>query len=102
MVDISGAVSFKGKAIPKGMIWFDPAPSHAKKPAQGFAFIEDGKFDSKSKGRGVVSGPYLVRVEGYDGKVANEFPYGKPLSSGNIEVKMEINADGKPLAIELK
>lgn len=102
LVDISGTVSFKGKTIPKGMIWFDPAPSHAKKPAQGFAFIEDGKFDSKANGRGVINGPYLVRVEGYDGQAANEFPYGKPLSVGNIEVKMDINPDGKPLTLTLK
>ena len=30
--DVSGTVSLKGKAVPKGMVWFDPASSH---PATG-------------------------------------------------------------------
>lgn len=102
LVDVSGTVSYKGKAVPKGMIWFDPAPSHANKPAQGFAFIEEGKFDSKQKGRGVAKGPYQVRVEAYDGKAANEFPYGKPLAVGNIETKMEMAADNKAVTLDLK
>ncbi|MFM7540031.1 MAG: hypothetical protein ACKO9Z_10260 [Planctomycetota bacterium] len=100
--DISGTVSLKGKAVPKGMIWFDPAPDHPSKPVQGYAFIEDGKFDSKAKGRGVAKGPYLVRVEAYDGKSSSEFPYGRPLSNQSLESKLDISPDGNPLAISLK
>lgn len=102
LVDVSGTVSFKGKAVPKGMVWFDPDPGHPGKPPQGFAFIEEGKFESKVKGRGVSKGPYLVRIEGYDGKTANEFPYGKPLASRSIEARMNLEADGKPVTLEMK
>ena len=100
--DVSGTVSLKGKAVPKGMVWFDPASSHPAKPVQGYAFIEEGKFDSKSKGRGVAKGPYLVRVEAFDGKSSSEFPYGKQLSTQSLETNLEIPADGNPLAISFK
>jgi len=100
--DVSGTVSLKGKAVPKGMVWFDPASSHPAKPVQGYAFIEEGKFDSKTKGRGVAKGPYLVRVEAFDGKSSSEFPYGKQLSTQSLETNLEIPADGNPLTISFK
>jgi hypothetical protein len=72
---VSGAVTHGGKPIPKGLIFFDPT---ADGP-QGFANILDGKYDTAQQGKGVRGGAYSIRVNGFDGKEANEAPFGQPL-----------------------
>ncbi len=72
---VSGVVTHRGKPIPKGLIFFDPA---AEGP-QGFANIVDGKYDTAQQGKGVRGGEYAVRVNGFDGKEANEAPFGQAL-----------------------
>lgn len=79
LYDVSGTVTFDNKAVPKGMVYFDPDPTAGGSGLQGFAPIEDGKFDTAKGGRGVKGGGYIVRVAGHDGKVANENPWGAPL-----------------------
>jgi hypothetical protein len=39
----------------------------------------DGKFDTAEQGQGVRGGAYDVRVNGFDGKEANEAPFGQAL-----------------------
>ncbi|MFZ9794046.1 MAG: hypothetical protein ACO3F3_17090 [Gemmataceae bacterium] len=79
LYDISGNITFKGKAIPKGLIFFDPDPTSATPGTQGFANIENGKFDTsiKGKGRGIKGGKYNIRIGGFDGKEGPEAPFGK-------------------------
>src|SRR5690349_13501408 len=74
---VSGNVTFNGKPIPKGLIFFDP---QAEGP-QGFANIEDGKYDTSipGKGRGVRGGSYNIRVSGLTGIEKNEAPFGDAL-----------------------
>src|SRR5712672_3179672 len=72
---VSGAVNYDGKPIPKGLIFFDP---QAEGP-QGFANIVSGKYDTAQQGKGVRGGAYNVRVNGFDGKEANEAPFGQAL-----------------------
>lgn len=72
---VSGKVTHQGKPIPKGLIHFDP---QADGP-QGFANIVDGSYDTAQQGQGVRGGAYNVRVNGFDGKEANEAPFGQPL-----------------------
>jgi len=74
---VSGSVTFNGKPIPKGLIFFDP---QAEGP-QGFANIEDGKYDTSlpGKGRGVRGGAYNIRVSGFTGIENNEAPFGDAL-----------------------
>src|SRR5262245_48021669 len=72
---VSGAVTFGGKPIPKGLIFFDPKVEGP----QGFANIVDGKYDTAQLGKGVRGGAYDVRVNGFDGKEANEAPFGQAL-----------------------
>jgi hypothetical protein len=74
---VSGSVTFNGKPIPKGLIFFDP---QAEGP-QGFANIEDGKYDTSlpGKGRGVRGGAYNIRVSGFTGIEKNEAPFGDAL-----------------------
>jgi hypothetical protein len=72
---VSGAVTYKGKPIPKGLIHFDPK---ADGP-QGFANIVNGKYDTAKQGKGVRGGAYSVRVNGFDGIEAYEAPFGQAL-----------------------
>jgi hypothetical protein len=72
---VSGVVTHAGKPIPKGVIHFDPK---AEGPS-GFANIVDGKYDTAQQGNGVRGGSYDVRVNGFDGKEANEAPFGQAL-----------------------
>lgn len=76
LYDVSGTVTFQGKPVAKGLIFFDP---DAGGP-QGFANIENGKYDTAGgKGKGIRGGKYSVRINGFDGKEAPEAPFGAPL-----------------------
>src|SRR4029079_8096155 len=72
---VSGAVTYDGKPIPKGLIFFDPQTDGP----QGFANIVGGKYDTTQQGKGVRGGAYNIRVNGFDGKEANEAPFGQAL-----------------------
>lgn len=75
LYDVSGTVTFQGKAIPKGLIFFDPD----KGGPQGFANIENGKYDTAAKGKGIRGGKYGIRIGGFDGKEGPEAPFGQAL-----------------------
>src|SRR3954451_11794285 len=74
---VSGNVTFAGKPIPKGLIFFDP---QGEGP-QGFANIENGKYDTSlpGKGKGIRGGAYDIRVNGFTGIEKNEAPFGDAL-----------------------
>jgi hypothetical protein len=72
---VSGNVTYAGKPIPKGLIFFDP---QAEGP-QGFANIVDGKYDTTVQGKGVRGGAYNIRVNGFTGIEKNEAPFGDAL-----------------------
>jgi|SRR5262245_30486206 len=72
---VSGIVTHGGKPIPKGAIHFVPKEDGP----QGFANIWDGKYDTAKEGKGVRGGSYNIRVNGFDGKEANEAPFGQAL-----------------------
>lgn len=94
---VEGTVTFRGKAIPKGEIYFDPDISI--KGPQGRAIINEGKFSTKDLNSGIVSGKYTVRIHGFDGKPREEAPMGKAIFPA-YEVGMELTA-GKAIAIEI-
>lgn len=77
LYDVSGTVTFEGKPIPKGLIFFDP--EKGTPGTQGFANIENGKYDTANPGagKGIRGGTYAVRVSGFDGVQAPESPFGK-------------------------
>jgi hypothetical protein len=76
---VSGTVTYDGKPIPKGLIFFDPDASKGTDGRQGFANIIHGKYDTAENGQGVRGGAYHVRVNGFDGIEANEAPFGQAL-----------------------
>jgi hypothetical protein len=78
LYQVSGTVTYDGKPIPKGLIFFDPDASKGTGGMQGFANILDGKYDT-AEGQGVRGGAYEVRVNGFDGKESNDAPFGQAL-----------------------
>ena len=77
--DLSGTATYGGTPIPAGIIYFDPDPLKGGSGRQGFATITDGRYTTAINGRGVRAGPYVIRITGFDGKMANEAPLGKAL-----------------------
>lgn len=79
---VFGDVTFKGKPVPKGNVYFDPDLSKGTKGKQGFASITDGKYDTAlADGDGIAKGAYVVRVQSFDGKVLPDYPFGNALTS---------------------
>jgi hypothetical protein len=60
---ISGEVTYDGKLIPEGVIYFTPNTAAGERGSQGVAFILNGKYDT-SNGRGVSSGSVSVVISG--------------------------------------
>lgn len=58
---VSGEVTFDGKTVGDGMIYFEPAPGNSGAP--GFAVIRAGKFDTAAEGgKGHVGGSMNIRI----------------------------------------
>lgn len=98
--DVSGTATFDGRPIPAGIIYFDPDPTKGGAGPQGFAVVKDGKYDTAVEGKGVRGGAYIVRITGYDGKVANEAPMGQALFA-EYEFKKELPREKSELPIEV-
>jgi hypothetical protein len=64
--EISGTVTWDGKPIPKGFITFIPDKDKGNSGPGGGAEIVDGKYRT-AKGKGIIGGPYIVKIVGYDG-----------------------------------
>jgi len=64
---VSGKITFKGQPVPAGTIHFIPDGKKGNKGATGYAVIKDGAYDTSARGgRGSVSGPVIIAVEGID------------------------------------
>jgi hypothetical protein len=79
LYNVSGTVTYDGKPIAKGLIFFDPVATKGTGGGQGFANIIDGRYNTAEMGQGVRGGSYDVRVNGFDGKEANDAPFGQAL-----------------------
>jgi hypothetical protein len=77
--NVAGTVTYDGRPLPAGMIYFDPDVSKKNDGPQGYAFIKDGKFDTAETKSGPVGGPHVARIEGFDGKPGEELPMGRPI-----------------------
>jgi hypothetical protein len=87
--DVSGAVTFNGQPVPAGQVVFSPDLSKGNDGPQGYADIKDGRYDTSETESGAPSGAVVVRIEGFDGQVQPEWPYGKPLFLG-YQVEAEL------------
>jgi hypothetical protein len=82
---VSGTVTFDGRPVPAGRIYFDPDPKTNPNSPQGFADIQDGHYDTAQSGRGTPGGMFTVRIEGFDGRSTAQFSFGQPLFNTHQE-----------------
>jgi hypothetical protein len=104
LYDVSGTITFEGNPIPKGLIYFDPDPSAGTPGTQGFANIENGKFDTAASGKGKGirgGGVYIIRISGFDGKEAAEAPFGQFLFP-QLELRKELPAQKQTFDYDVK
>ena len=59
-----GSVTFDGKPVPAGTVYFDPNAQKGNKGPQGYANIVDGKYDTNNGGQGHVGGAMKIRIVG--------------------------------------
>ncbi len=62
---VSGTVTFQGRAVQDGAIVFEPDASVGKIAPTSFARIEKGRFQT-DRAQSPTAGKYKVRVMGYD------------------------------------
>lgn len=75
----SGSVTFDGKPVPLGKVYFDPDVAAGGSGPSGFADVVDGRYDTRG-GHGVGGGPVIVRVAGYSRDDPDPVSgFGKPL-----------------------
>ncbi|UUO08642.1 hypothetical protein M4951_10065 [Blastopirellula sp. J2-11] len=63
LIEVTGNVTFNGQPVSGGMIYFEPDVRAGNNGPQGFAEIIDGRYSTLKGGRGVKSGPNMVRIE---------------------------------------
>lgn len=65
--NLSGKVTFAGKPIPQGKIYFTPDGAKGNTGAPGYADIKDGTYNTASAGgKKHIGGPMQIRIEGFD------------------------------------
>lgn len=77
--EVDGSVTYGGQPLAAGQIFFDPDYLAGNDGPAGVAVIKNGRFDTRQQGRGVIGGPYTIRIDGFDGKPGAELPLGRPL-----------------------
>ncbi|MBI1313709.1 hypothetical protein GC176_20645 [bacterium] len=63
---VSGEVTFEGKPVPMGFIKFTPDSSQGNSGPGTGCPIKDGEY-ATPKGKGLVGGPHIVEIAGWDG-----------------------------------
>ncbi len=70
---VSGKVTFAGKPVPAGKIYFMPDGGKNNSGATAYAEIIDGFYDtSATGGQGATKGPMIVAIEGIDPATAGK------------------------------
>ena len=87
-VNVSGTVTFNGKPVPLGVIYFDPDTSAGNDGVQGSANIRNGSYDTSQTGKGITGGAYTVRIRGADAQSDDPERPSRPLF-GEYSIKVE-------------
>jgi hypothetical protein len=104
---LKGEITFAGQPISNGQIVFTPDNAKGNSGPQGVATIKDGKYDTSAPdGRGVGSGPTIIRVTGQDetNVLICEFEESVDLPKQDSERKIEVPATAgtrKPASPEI-
>ncbi|MBX7105335.1 MAG: hypothetical protein K1X57_14725 [Gemmataceae bacterium] len=96
---VAGTVTWNGKPLPRGQIFFDPDLRKKNDGVQGYAMVEDGRFDTR-KGRATAGGPHVIRAAGFDGVAGSELPLGRPLFA-EITIERDLPKQNSTIEIQL-
>lgn len=92
--DISGKVTFDGKPIPQGKIYFAPDGTKDNKGATGYADIKDGSYNTANPGgKKHVGGPMRVSIEGSDPSQKIEDPVNGEMTIKSLFPGYQTTAD---------
>lgn len=75
---LEGTVTYGGQPVPRGQIIFQPDTSKQNSGPGSIAQIEQGRYRTYDD-RGIVGGPYRIRIEGYDGIPSGDNADGAPV-----------------------
>jgi len=64
--DLAGKVTYRGEPVPSGSIMFEPDFEKGNSGPGSYAIIQNGTYRTEPD-KGVVGGPYLARIQGFDG-----------------------------------
>ena len=86
---VFGTIEHNGSPVPTGYIVFEPDTSKGNSGPGAAAAINDGRY-ATPRGKGIVGGPYIVRIHGSDGipvELPGEGiePNGTPLFTDHLE-----------------
>ena len=103
LYDVSGTITVDGFPVPKGLIFFDPDPTQGTPGTQGFANIENGRYDTSrpGKGKGIRGGAYIIRISGFDGIEKPEAPFGQFLFPEQ-ELRKDLPAQNQTFDYDVK
>jgi len=77
---VSGTVTHAGQPVPLGRVIFEPDTARGNDGPQGFAPIENGRFDTSGPHcKGAVGGPMRVLIDGLAGTGGED-----PAASGTL------------------
>lgn len=85
---IEGSVSFEGEPVPAGEISFEPDGSQGNTGPGTIVPIINGRYDSSAEG-GIIGGPMIARIVGYDGNAVEESDLGVSIFS-QISVPVDL------------
>ncbi|WDI43985.1 hypothetical protein [Bremerella sp. P1] len=98
-VHLTGKVTYDGKPVPRGTITFSPDTQQGNSGHGSKAIINDGTYTTRES-FGLVGGPHVVRIEGFDGIAhgdnsdgkllfrAHEESYDLPMESGDYDFEI--------------
>ncbi len=75
---LSGTVTYEGKPVPVGEIHLAPDTSKGNSGPGTIALIKDGQYRTQPN-RGIVGGPYIVTILGFDGVPVGDSEAGSEL-----------------------
>lgn len=99
---LQGEVKYEGRPVTVGTITLEPDAARGNKGPASTALIENGSFVVEQV-RGVVGGPYLARLTGYQGTQQNDGPdtsFGKPLFH-DYEVQLELPNENSTYSFDI-
>jgi hypothetical protein len=92
---VQGKVTFAGQPVNYGSIEFVPDPARGGNGPVGYAEIVQGQYSTRqANGRGVIDGPHLVRITGYESQPVASNDENAPSTSQPLFSGYTINVDG--------